>query len=202
MPTWSIVLIVVVVLVVVAAALVAARLSSSRHARRSEELQQRFGPEYDRLVAGGSRRAAERELSDRERRHAALDLKPLKEADRSRFADEWEQTQLSFLDDPAGAVRAAETLVQQAMTQRGYPSQDSLAAQASELSVEHARQLANLRSAQQISVAASAGRATTEDLRQAMVRYRALFADLLRAGADELTAYPDEPDQRVRVIPS
>jgi len=123
-------------------------------------------------------------------------------ADRAVFADRWEKAQLSFLDDPLQAVTSAETLVQQVMSQRGYPSQDDLAAQASDLSVEHARQLSNLRAAQEISSAASAGRATTEDLRQAMVRYRALFADLLRAGTDELVAYPDEPGQRVRIISS
>ena len=150
--------------------------------------------------ASSSRRSAEGSLVERGRRHESLDIKPLPEADRSAFADRWEQAQLSFLDDPRQAVATAETLVQQVMSQRGYPSQDDLAAQASDLSVEHARQLSNLRAAQEISLAAAAGRATTEDLRQAMVRYRALFADLLRAGTDELVAYPDEPDQRVKII--
>lgn len=199
MLTWVIVL---PVIVVVAALLVLITLSSSRAARRTAELKERFGPEYDRLVSAASQKTAEGELVQRERRHASLDIKPLPETDRAVFADRWEQAQLSFLDDPLHAVTTAEELVQQVMSQRGYPSQDDLAARASDLSVEHARQLSNLRAAQEISTAASAGRATTEDLRQAMVRYRALFADLLRAGTDELVAYPDEPDQRVRIITS
>ena len=202
MPTWVIVLIVIVVLALLVGAVVARRVSSGRSARRSRELQQRFGPEYDRLVESGSRRTAERELADRELHHASLDIKPLPEAERARFADRWQEAQLSFLDDPAGAVTTAEGLVQQVMSQRGYPSQDDLAAHAEDLSVDHARQLGNLSAAQEISTAAAAGRATTEDLRQAMVRYRALFADLLRAASDELVAYPDELEQRVHVIPS
>ena len=202
MPTWVIVLIVIVVLAVVAGLLVAGRVSSARHARRSAELKERFGPEYDRLVASSTQKSAEADLVQREKHHESLDIKPLPEADRAVFADRWEKAQLSFLDEPQQAVSTAETLVQQVMSLRGYPSQDDLAAQASELSVEHARQLSNLRAAQEISAASAAGHATTEDLRQAMVRYRALFADLLRAGSDELVAYPDEPEQRVRVIPS
>jgi FtsZ-interacting cell division protein ZipA len=216
MPTWVIVLIVVAVIVLVAAAFLA-KMASSRKARRAE-LQERFGPEYDRMVDGGSRSKAERELAERERRHAELDIKPLPEADRTRFAQSWQETQLSFLDDPTKAVHEAESLINKVLTARGYPSTDDLAAREAELSVEHARQLANLRAAQTVSAAATSGEATTEDLRQAMVRYRALFADLLRVSADGsagtadgqgsngsrdgASAYPAEPEQRVRVIPS
>ena len=202
MPTWVIVLIVVAVIVVLAAGALA-RMSVNRSARRTNELKARFGPEYDRLVGGGSRKQAERELVGRERRHAELDIKPLPETDRARYAQSWQDVQLSFLDQPADAVRQAEDLISRVMTQRGYPSTDDLAAQADQLSVEHARQLDNLRAAREISTAAGDGKATTEDLRQAMVRYRALFADLLRVAADPgVTApYPEEPEQRVRVIP-
>lgn len=200
MPTWVTIVIAVAVVLVIIAAVLAARSASRRRAARRAELQQRFGPEYDRLVDGGSRKDAERELVERERRHESLNIKPLPEADRAAFADHWEKAQLSFLDDPSQAVGTAENLVQQVMSQRGYPSADDLAAQASDLSVEHARQLSNLRAAQEISAASSVGRATTEDLRQAMVRYRALFADLLRAGSDELVAYPDDAADRLKVV--
>lgn len=203
MPTWLIILIVVAVIVVAAAA-VLKRMSTARGARRTGELRERFGPEYERLVGGGSRKQAETELLARERRHAELDIKALPELDRSRYATTWQEVQLSFLDQPAVAVREAEALIGKVMTQRGYPSSDDLAAQADELSVEHALQLDNLRAAHAISAVAREGKATTEDLRQAMVRYRALFADLLRVATDDSDvppAYPQEPEQRVRVIP-
>lgn len=202
MPTWVTVLIIVVAVLAIAAVVLAVRAASRRRQARTAELKERFGPEYDRLLADGSQKKAERELADRERRHAALDIKPLSDADRARFAQSWQDAQLSFLDSPTTAVRDAEALVLRVMTARGYPSHDDLAAQADQLSVEHARQLDNLREANAISEAAGDGKATTEDLRQAMVRYRALFADLLRVAADSPNgnAYPTEPEQQVTVV--
>lgn len=204
MPTWVTVLIIVVVAVLVIAAVVmAAKRASRRRQVRTAALKERFGPEYDRLLADGSQKKAERELADRERRHAELDIKTLAEADRARFAQSWQDAQLSFLDSPTTAIRDAEALVLRVMQARGYPSSDDLAARADELSVEHARQLDNLREAHAISEAAGDGTATTEDLRQAMVRYRALFADLLRVAAEDAPggdAYPSEPEQQVRVV--
>ncbi|MDX6223596.1 MAG: hypothetical protein QOD91_2650 [Frankiales bacterium] len=201
MPTWVILLIVVAVIVLMAAG-VAGRMARTRRVRRTRELRARFGPEYDRLAYGGSRRQVERELLKRERRHQGLDLKPLSEPDRVKYAAGWQDAQLFFLDDPVQAVRDAEALIGKVMAKRGYPSTVDLAAQADELSVEHARQLSNLRAAQAITAAAGSGKATTEDLRQAMVRYRALFADLLRAATSEAPSYPDDPEEAVRVIPS
>ena len=150
------VLITVIVLIVIAALGYGIWFVTRRRA-----LQNRFGPEYDRLVEGGSRSKAERELAERERRHAELDIKALPEADRTRFADEWQKAQLSFLDDPTQAVREAGSLISKVMTRRGYPSTDDLAAQEAELSVEHARQLSNLRAAQAVSTAASSGEANS-----------------------------------------
>lgn len=204
MPTWVIILVIVAV-ILVAAGMLLIRRSRQRKARLTRELRGRFGPEYDRLSNEGSRKEAERELVARERRHAELDIKPLSEADRSRYALSWQDVQLSFLDQPATAVRDAEALIGKVMTARGYPAGDDPASQAAELSVEHARQLENLREAQAISAAAKDNKATTEDLRQAMVRYRSLFADLLRKATDDppvTSAYPDEDIETVRVIPS
>lgn len=203
MPTWVTVLILVLAVVVIAAVVMAALRASRRRQARTAELKDRFGPEYDRLLADGSQKKAERELAERERRHAELDIKPLLETDRARFAQSWQDAQLSFLDSPTTAVRDAEALVLRVMQARGYPSGDDLAGRADELSVEHARQLDNLREAHAISDAAADGKATTEDLRQAMVRYRALFADLLRVAAEDGsggTAYPTEPEQQVTVV--
>jgi FtsZ-interacting cell division protein ZipA len=203
MKTWVTVVIIVVALLVIAALVLAAMRASRRRKARTAELKDRFGPEYDRLASDGSQKKAERELAERERRHAQLDIRSLPEADRTRFAQSWQDVQLSFLDSPTTAVREAESLVGKVMSARGYPDEADFSAMASELSVEHARQLDNLRAAHAVSEASSDGKATTEDLRQAMVRYRALFADLLRAASDGPSAYPAEPaEQRVDVTPS
>ncbi|MBU2669559.1 hypothetical protein KOI35_39220 [Actinoplanes bogorensis] len=174
-PTATIILI-VVILVVIAAVVYGVQVM------RRKQLQNTFGPEYDRAVADtGSRTEAEKELREREKRHASFELKPLSPEAQSTYAANWEEVQIQFVDSPVEAVTAADDLVTRLITDRGYPTaeyDDRLA----NLSVEHARTLEHYRKAHEISRRNSAGEANTEDLRQALVHYRALFADLL--GAD------------------
>ncbi|MGW5559940.1 hypothetical protein ACWER9_22300 [Micromonospora sp. NPDC003944] len=174
MSPTQIIVIVLVVLVIVAALAVAVRSLNSRRALRS-----RFGPEYDRVVAEqDSRSAAERELRDRERRHAELTLTPLTPESRARYAAAWEELQVRFIDSPGETVGDADELVTRLIEEQGYPTGD-FSDQIAHLSVEHARTLTNYRDAHEIHLRNSRGEADTEELRQAVVHYRALFADLL-----------------------
>ncbi|GLZ59015.1 MULTISPECIES: hypothetical protein [Micromonospora] len=174
MSSTQIVVIVLVVLVIVAVLAVAARSLSNRRALRN-----RFGPEYDRVVAEqDSRSAAERELRDRERRHAELTLTPLTPESRARYAAAWEELQVRFIDSPGETVGDADELVTRLIEEQGYPTGD-FSDQIAHLSVEHARTLTNYRDAHEIHLRNSRGEANTEELRQAVVHYRALFADLL-----------------------
>ncbi|RQW96643.1 hypothetical protein [Micromonospora inaquosa] len=174
MSPTQIVVIVLVVLVIVAALAVAARSLNNRRALRT-----RFGPEYDRVVAEqDSRSAAERELRDRERRHAELTLTPLTPESRARYAAAWEELQVRFIDSPGETVGDADELVTRLIEEQGYPTGD-FSDQIAHLSVEHARTLTNYRDAHEIHLRNSRGEANTEELRQAVVHYRALFADLL-----------------------
>ena len=173
MSTGAIVAIVVVVIVV--AAVVVAVMMANRRRR----LKERFGPEYDRAVTErGSRREAEAELAGRERHYRELDIRPLSPAARAQYSSEWTAVQEQFVDAPQAAVTGAQTLVSAVMEDRGYPTQpyDQTLA---DLSVEHASTLDHFRAAHDISQNAAAGTASTEDLRQAMIHYRALFAELL-----------------------
>jgi hypothetical protein len=146
---------------------------------RSRMLRDRFGPEYDRAVAEqDSRFAAERELRERERRHAELGLNPLAPESREHYAREWGQVQAQFLDDPAAAVVAGDELVTRLVAERGYPT-ENFDDQLSYLSVEHATTLGHYRDAHDIYLRNERHEASTEELRQALVHYRALFADLL-----------------------
>ena len=173
MTTVQIIVLVLVLLVV--AVLVAGVVVTMR--RRA--LRDRFGPEYERLVAEqNSRPAAERELRERERRHADLDLKPLSAPDRARYAGEWADVQTRFVDEPGEAVREGDELVTRLLREIGYPT-DDYDERLATLSVEHARMLDQYREAHDISVRNEQGAASTEQLRQALVDYRALFADLL-----------------------
>ena len=184
MSSTSVIILVVVVLVVLV--VVAALVMASR--RRA--LKQRFGPEYDRAVAeGDSRLAAERELRERERRHAQLELRELSPESRERYAASWEQIQAKFLDEPNAAVSEADELVTRLIAERGYPTGD-YDEQVANLSVDHARTLGHYRDAHEINLVNGRGEATTEQLRQALVHYRELFSDLLGTPRETTTETP------------
>jgi hypothetical protein len=173
MSTGTTVIIIIAIIVVVA--IVAGVLYDTRRRR----LRQRFGPEYDRLVEqGASRRQAQAELAARERRVRDLDIRPLSADAQARYSRDWTAVQEQFVDAPQDAVSAAQRLVMTVMNERGYPTEGTDQVLA-DLSVEHARVLDHYRAAYGISQRATDGAASTEDLRQAMIHYRALFQDLL-----------------------
>lgn len=148
-------------------------------ARRRLRLQERFGPEYDRTVEHtGSRRAADAELRDREVRHDDLDIRELPAEERRRYSDAWTDVQQRFVDRPEGAVGQADELITRLMRDRGYPT-EGYEQQLRELSVEHGRTLEHYRAAHEVNVRSGKGQATTEELRGAMVHYRALFDELV-----------------------
>jgi hypothetical protein len=169
----QVIVLVIVLLVVLAAIVFAVRAS------RRKKLQNTFGPEYDRVVAdSGNRADAEKELREREKRHAELELKPLSPESTAKYSAAWEEVQIQFVDNPGEAVSTADDLTTKLIAERGYPTGD-YDEQLANLSVEHARTLGHYRDAHEISRRSKAGEASTEDLRQALVHYRALFADLL-----------------------
>ncbi|MEU6408375.1 hypothetical protein [Microbispora sp. NPDC046933] len=173
---------VAVVIVAVLVILAVGYLVSARNRRR--HLQDRFGPEYERAVReSDSRREAEQELLAREERHAKLDIRPLDPQTRERYARKWADVQERFVDAPGFAVTEADALVTAVMAERGYPT-DEFEQRLSDLSVAHAATLDHYRKAHDISSRAARQDATTEELRQAMVHYRALFQELLGDGAD------------------
>lgn len=173
MATWVWILIVIAVAVVVALVALAARQ------RRTMALRRRFGPEYDRAVeARAGRRLAEADLRDREKQRARLDIRPLPAEMRVRFAREWQDVQERFVDQPADAVTAADRLVYSVMEARGYPMGD-FDVQADLVSVDHPDVVENYRFAHGIFGRAQAQQASTEDLREALLRYRSLFSELL-----------------------
>jgi hypothetical protein len=171
------------IVALIAAAIVTflAIVSSQRRARmRSAALRQRFGPEYDRAIEEfGSPVRAERQLAARARRVERIRLHELSEADRTRFATAWSNTQVQFVDDPAGAVMGAHELIKEVMRARGYPVED-FEQRVADLSVDHATVVQHYRAARALAESNRAGEANTEELRQAIVHYRALFADLLQ----------------------
>jgi hypothetical protein len=147
--------------------------------QRSERLRQRFGPEYERTVReAGDVRKAEAALEARAARVKRLHLHPLSAPDAQQFSEGWRVVQAQFVDDPRGAVARADHLVGEVMQARGYPVAE-FQQRVEDISVDHPSVVMNYRAARSIAESHARGQASTEDLRQAMVHYRALFAELL-----------------------
>jgi len=174
----SIGLIVAIVIIGLLAIGVVALWMSSRK-KKTEHLQERFGPEYDHAMSSaGKRSEAEKELAERERRVEKLQIRELDSGDRQSFTAEWQVVQAGFVDSPVQAIKDADSLVQKVMDRRGYPVND-FEQMAADISVQHGGVVRNYRAAHAIAKSSEDGMASTEDLRQAMIHYRALFADLL-----------------------
>jgi hypothetical protein len=177
---WTIVALVAVAIVFAVTALV----TMQKRARlRRAELKQHFGPEYERaLEQAGNPARAERELVQRAKRVDHFHFHDLSPADRQFFADSWRSLQARFVDEPAVAVTTANELINQVMRARGYPV-EHFEQRVADLSVEHPNVIQHYRAAHELSRSVHNGTVDTEELRQALVHYRMLFADLLQEGS-------------------
>ena len=154
----------------------------SIRSRRTGELRSKFGPEYRRVArAEGDAAQAEQILQERAKRVKKLDIRPLTEAQRYEFADAWEHAQAEFVDEPTAAVAKADILVQEVMNVRGYPVAD-FEQRVADVSVDHPAVVQNYRIAHEIAKREEQEDVGIEKLREAMLHYRALFADLLHDG--------------------
>jgi hypothetical protein len=172
------------------------------------ELENRFGAEYERAVdQAGNRRDAESDLKDRERRRASLTIVELDERSRVGFAERWQLAQNRFVDLPADAVREADVLLIEVMRAVGYPI-DDFEQRAADISVDHADVVDNYRAAHGTRERANTAGVSTEELRQAMVYYRALFEELLGEpvvpngtfGKGERVVHMDPDEERIRRV--
>lgn len=156
--------------------------------RRTRALKDQFGPEYGRTVkeVGGVSRA-EAELAGRTRRVEALKLTPLSAEDREDYVESWRKVQEEFVDDPERSFTHADDLLTKVMGARGYPTAD-FKRQSADLSVHHGTVVEHYHAAHDIALRNSDGEASTEDLRQGMVHYRALFDDLVSEPVDDKSA--------------
>ncbi|HKT85719.1 MAG TPA: hypothetical protein VJQ77_06520 [Novosphingobium sp.] len=163
---------------IVLAAIIAVSVIWMRR-RSTASLRERFGGEYERTVqqAGGAHRA-ETILHEREKRVERFDIRPLSPASRTHFVEAWRKIQAQFVDAPAEAVTRADVLLGEVMEERGYPVAD-FEQRSADLSVDHGDVVQNYRAGHTIALRHARGEASTEDLRQAMIHYRALFDDLI-----------------------
>jgi hypothetical protein len=191
MDAWVWIVIVAVIVVLVVAVVAAYVLRQQRR----RELRETFGAEYELAVAReGDVRRGESDLIARRKRRDKLDIRPLSPSSRDEYSRTWEQTQARFVDDPADALRQADTLIIAVMRERGYPM-DDFEQRADDISVDHPDVVQHYRSAHDISTRVDDDRdestetsVSTEDMRQGFVHYRALFQQLLEPEASERQA--------------
>ena len=174
MPAWGWVIIVVVIAIAIAGIAWAWAFQ-----RRTARLKSRFGLEYDRAAdRAGSRRGGESDLIDRQEHRERFEVRPLTPEARERYVESWRVVQSRFVDQPSQAVEQADALVIDVMRDRGYPMED-FDRRSRDVSVDYPHVVENYRAAHAISMANDHGQVSTEDLRQAIVYYRALFEELL-----------------------
>ena len=161
--------------------------------KQSHRLQEQFGPEYGRTVDElGSRTKAESELKAREKRVERFTIVPLSPSEAARFSQAWAALQGRFVDNPKGVVIQADQLVRELMLKRGYPMAD-FERRAADISVDYPAVVDHYRTAQAIAVRDQRGEADTEELRKAVVHYRALFDELLEVRETKQEAMPIKP---------
>jgi len=166
--------------------------------QRTKALRSKFGPEYNRAVrAEGGTGGAEQLLQERQKRVAKLNIKPLTDNQRTEFADAWEHAQAQFVDDPEAAVANADVLVQEVMSLRGYPVTD-FEQRVADVSVDHPAVVQNYRIAHDIAAQHEREGVGIEKLREAMIHYRALFADLLHDGGLQPVRQVVHEDREIR----
>src|SRR5262249_19442942 len=161
MPIWAWAVIGVAAATVVA--LVIWQLISQQLRHR---LRERFGSEYERTVeASDSRREAEADLREREEHRARLNISPMAAATRDRYRDNWQEVQAQFVDNPAAAVAAADSLIQMVMVERGYPVED-FEQRSADISVDHPDVVENYRDGHPLAQLFASGDGRTEDARR------------------------------------
>jgi hypothetical protein len=147
--------------------------------RKTTSLRSHFGPEYERaLQEHGDRAKAESELERRQRQREKLSIRPLPPMEREEYLRAWREDQARFVDDPRGAVEQADRMIVEIMKKRGYPV-SNFERRVEDISVDHPHVVENYLAASEIMGLHRRGEAGTEDLRRAMVYYRALFNELL-----------------------
>lgn len=184
--------IIIILTLVVVAVVVAGVLYTVRGQGGGRGLRQRFGPEYDRVLArhDGDTQATDRELKERVRKHGSLVLMPLTPETAEGYAAGWRAAQERFVESPQQAVREADGLLARLAADRGFPPAQDHDQQFDALSVHHSQHVHGYR----LVHAAALGESNTEQMREAFVGSRALFEALL----EDRPAQPDRSGRSVR----
>ena len=189
--------ILVIVAVVVAIILliiffVSRRSRSQRREQQRERSREEFGGEYERTAEErGSEEEAEKELRER-RGQVERQVEPLSEESRGRYEERWSEVERVFVDNPSRSVELADRTVVDILEERNFVSDPSQSDEETErsLAVMHPDVADDYREARRIraEIVSGTGRfaeggseeETTEELRQAIRKYRAVYQRIAR----------------------
>lgn len=172
-----------ILLAVIGLIVIGILVTAWRRIQRSNQLQERFGSEYDRtLEEAGDRRQAERELEQRVAHVKKLNIRPLTAEEVNRHALEWQETQREFVDEPLAALQKADRLIREVLKARGYPVED-FEQRVADISVDYPELVTNYRGMHRIAIKEE--NVGTEEIRQAMIHGRALFESLISQPSSE-----------------
>jgi cytoskeletal protein RodZ len=176
----SVYTIIIVVLVLVIVGLILALVFSQRQrAKLSKKYQDKFGPDYDATVKTmGNETKAQKEMDNRQKHVDSLDIRSLTLNEREKYLSEWKAVQAKFIDQPGPATVEADHLIMEVMQLRNYPV-SNFEQRAADISINYPELVTNYRLARAIAIKNEQHEADTEELRQALVHYRALFNELL-----------------------
>lgn len=167
---WIVAAVAVVVVVVLIALFVG---------RTRRSLRRRFGTEYDRAVQQhDDRDAAHAELQSRLDRNRGYTITELDPTDAVELVEQWRALQRRFVHDPSTGLLEAEALVMEVAARRGYPA-DGWDRQAADISVDHPDAMDDYRRARAVAYDTRDGSAGTEEMREALMRYRTMFESLV-----------------------
>jgi hypothetical protein len=167
--------------------------------RRTKQLQEQFGPEYERtLKKMGDKRDAESDLEERIAHVSTLNIRPLTAEEVNRYALEWQDVQTEFVDEPLLSLQKADRLIREVMKARGYPVED-FEQRVADISVNYPELVTNYRGMHRIAIKQSSESASTEDIRKAMIHGRALFENLISHEAGEDVSQEVNQNQKEKI---
>ena len=175
-----------IILAVVVAFVIGGMLGMLMNRRqRTKRLQEKFGPEYERVVnETGDARQAENDLQERLDHVKALDIRRLSADEIDRFTSDWQLTQAEFVDEPLAALQKSDRLIREVMKAKGYPVED-FEQRVADISVDYPDLVADYRGLHLIALKGDDEEVSTEEMRQAMIHGRALFEKLVNKESKE-----------------
>jgi type II secretory pathway pseudopilin PulG len=185
----TIIVVVVLIILLLAVFFAVRRSRAGRREEQRERSREEFGQEYERTAQEkGSEEEAERELR-RRRGSVERRAEPLSDERREHYQGQWGEVERVFVDNPERSIEMADRTVSDILHERRFVADSSQGDEETErnLAAVHPDVADDYREARRIRAEVVArgagdsdgGEQSTEDLRQAIQSYRAVYERLI-----------------------